>query len=108
MPVTSRRNHSTKNSPAHQIFLIQPNAHSQKWVDFLKNLSLSKVDTRNKYDYNMEINWLQGNFTINDLQLDESFFPSILPTGPNYLQIQYLVENKIVFGVRIYSDIQKA
>lgn len=50
---------------------------------------------------------MQGNFTINDLQLDESFYPSVLPTGPNFIQIQYLVENKVVFGVRIYTDVQK-
>lgn len=54
------------------------------------------------------IDWFQGNFTIHDLQLDETFFPNILPTGPNFVQISYLVENKVVFAVRIYSDIQKA
>lgn len=56
----------------------------------------------------LKIDWIQGNFTINDLQLDESFYPSILPTGPNSVQIQFLVENKIVFGVRVYSDVQKS
>lgn len=58
--------------------------------------------------YQLHLNvYFQGNYTINDLQLDETFYPSVLPTGSNFIQINYLVDNKSVFGVKIFTNIQK-
>lgn len=50
----------------------------------------------------------QGNYTINNLVIDESFFPSVLPTGDSYILTKIFVEGKPVYGVKLTMNIKNA
>lgn len=52
------------------------------------------------------VSTLQGNFTIENLQIDESFYPKILPTGENVIDIEYYVGREKVIAMRLFSDIK--
>lgn len=52
--------------------------------------------------------WFQGNYTIDNLNFDESFYPSALPTGENRITVEPMVDNVSVYGVQIVTNIKSA
>lgn len=48
----------------------------------------------------------QGNYTAFDLQIDDSYFPQILPVGENYVRVYFYNDKELVAGFQINSHIK--
>lgn len=48
----------------------------------------------------------KGNYTITDMQIDETFFPKVIPTGENFMKFEFYVDKQVVYGVKIFTDIK--
>lgn len=95
----SKASWSFKFARSQHMSTIEGKRIQNSWISF-------QFDKFLENGYILIIFTFQGNYTINNWIIDETFFPSVLPKGENYIMVTTLVGGKPVNGARLYTNIK--